>query len=290
MGRSASWRVSAVCVLILAASSRIAAQDAPSAGAGVVAEKAAVSQTDSAPSREAPSYYLELGGFYSGLDNNYGSWKGADAKFGYTGSKRFAPFFTFSSQTRKEGSQQNFGGYSYLTFSKKVWAIVGAGGAPERNVVLYPKARVDGSVYIAVPKKPGLFLSAGFSDFFMPNGGGGRIHSVGTIYYHGPLIVSGSVGFNYSRPGNVPSQSGQVGFQYGSQGKHWFGAGLAVGKVAYQLVSLTPFDVRFNTAGVNAFYQQWIGRHWGVIAHYDYQDEVHAFQRHGLSGSAFFEF
>ncbi len=255
---------------------------------------AASSDTTAAPpavaSTNEKNYYAEVGGFFNHLDNNYGDWKGLDAKFGFTGNKHFAPFFTFSSQTRDQGTQQNYGMYSYVTFSKRFWAIVGASGAPERSAILYPKLRVDGTLFSGVPGVPGLFISTGFSDFHMPDGGGGVIGSLGTIYYHRKLIVSGSFNINSSRPGGIISQSGQAGFQYGSQGKSWFGAGMSGGKLAYQVINLTPFDVRFNTIGVNMFYQRWITRKWGLTWRAEYQNEIDAFHRYGASMATFFEF
>jgi len=215
--------------LLLAGVVSVMAQAPP----GSSTSPGAPSDATSVPPPAAPApekrFYAEIGGFYDELDNGYGDWKGLDIKLGYTGSKKFSPFLTFSSQTRAQGSEQNYGAYSYVTLSKKVWAIVGASGAPDRSAVLYPKVRFDGTLFVGVPSAPGLFISTGFSDFFMPGGGGGLIGSLGTIYYHRRLIVSGSFNLNRSRPGNLISESGQAGFQFGHQGKYWFGGGMSGG-------------------------------------------------------------
>jgi len=266
-------------------------QDAVNAGSGasIPAPSASSQATDLPPQSDKPSYYLEIGGFYHSLDNNYGTWRGGDIKLGFTGLPRFSPYFTFSSQTRSGGSQQNYGTYSYVTLGKGIYSVVGVSGAPEKKAILYPKVRMDVGLFVPVLPK-GLILSIGHTEFFMGDGGGGGIQSFGAIYYHGRLVLSGGGNVNRSRPGADYSSSGQAGFQFGSQGKYWIGAGMSGGKIAYQTLGLVPFDVRFDTVGTNVFYQQWLTGKFGVILHYDFQNQFEAFRRHGGSLSFFFEF
>jgi len=261
------------------------------------AETANVSQV---PPQEIPpavaaeddktSFSLEVGGFYNHLSSNYGTWRGADLKLAYTANKWISPAIAFSSQTRDSGTQQNFGTYSYVTLRKGMFAIVGVSGAPEKEAVLYPKLRTGGALFLEIPGLHGLFVSGGFDDFFMEDGGGGSIISTGATYYLGRLILSGGVNFNRSRPGGLHSKSGQAGFQFGSQGKYWLGAAVSGGKTAYQTLGFQPFDVRFDNIGVSASYQKWLTKHFGLIWRYDFQNQVDAFTRHGVSASAFFEF
>jgi YaiO family outer membrane protein len=270
---SKTWRK---CVLALAAAVRAAAQDVPT-------------PPESAAASDKPSFYVEAGGSYSGVSNT-SPWTGQDFKVGYLGSKRFAPFFTVSSQNRGDGAQQNYGAYSYVTLSKRVWAMVGASGSPEGKATLYPTFRTGGNVYVGVlPKVPGLFLSAGYSDVWMGGGGGARIASAGAMYY-GKVILSGSINVNQSRPGNSYSRSFQGAAQVGRQGKYWLGGGFNGGNAAYQLIGQVPLDVRFNAVAVNVFYQRWLTRRFGLIWRYDYANEMGFFRRHGAYVATFFEF
>jgi YaiO family outer membrane protein len=243
------------------------------------------------PAAENSSFYAELGGSYSMLNDDNPPWKEFSFKLGYTGKKRwFTPFVTVSSQDRGAGSQQSYGGYSYITLSKRVWAIVGASGAPVRSAILYPKYRVNGTVFLGIiSRMPGLFLSVGYSDLFMPGGGGVEIASLGAIYY-GKVILSGNVNINHDRTSGFYSQWDQFGFQYGRQGRYWIGAGASGGDAAYQIIGLAPLNVRFNSIGVNAFYQRWITRKLGVIWRYDYLDDISFFRKNSAYAGPFFEF
>lgn len=269
--------------LLLAVSASLPAQAPP--------EQQAAAQAPAQPAAaEKHSYYAEVGAFYHTLNNDYGTWRGLDARLGYTGNSRVVPYFTFSTQTRDEGAQQSYGAYSYLKFSQSLWSIVGISAAPEKETLLYPKTRFDATLFVGVPRTPGLFASVGYTDFAWANQAGGRIASVGGLYYFGKYVMNGSFQFNSLRPGANRSFSGQAGIQYGSQGDFWIGAGIAGGKLAYPVMSLVPFDVRFTSVGFNCFYQQWLSRHFGLIVRYDFQNQMDAFQRHGLYIAPFFEF
>jgi YaiO family outer membrane protein len=242
------------------------------------------------PASGSPSFTAEIGESYGVLNHGAAPWSEQSIKIGYTGAKRFAPFVTLSSQDRGAGTQQAYGAYSYVTLSKHVWAIVGAGGAPERSAILYPLLRVGGSLFVhAFPRLPGLNLSVGYSDIIMPGGSGGQIASVGAIYY-GKVILSGGVNFNQSRPGGLNSESAQAGFQFGRQGRYWLGGGASGGDAAYQLVGLVPFNVHINSVSANLFYQRWLTRKFGVICRYDYLDELNFFRKNGAYIATFFEF
>ena len=289
---SIALRTGAGCALLLATAWLAWPQTPTSAAPSPDTPTAPTSppKEPAAPDSEKPSFSAEIGGSYGALNHGAAPWKELSVKLGYTGSKRFTPFLTLSSQDRGSGSQQSYGAYSYVTLSKRVWAIVGASGAPARSGILYPMLRTGGSLFVGVlPSVPGLFLSAGYSDIRMPGGSGGEIASVGAIYY-GRVILSGGVNFNRSRPGGLNSQSAQAGFQFGRQGRYWFGGGASGGDAAYQLIGAVPFNVHFNGVGGNVFYQRWLTRRFGLICRYDYVDEIDFFKKHGVYLASFFEF
>jgi YaiO family outer membrane protein len=244
------------------------------------------------PVSDESSFYLELGGSYSILNGDNAPWKELSAKLGYSGLKKwFTPFVTFSSQDRGAGSQQNYGVYSYVTLSKRIWATPGISFAPVRSAVLYPQLRVGGTVFLGVfPRMPALFVSVGVSDIHMPGGtGGGEIFSIGAIHY-GKVILSGNVNINRDGTSGFISESGQAGFQYGRQGRFWIGGGASGGDAAYQIIGLVPLNVHFNSVGANVFYQCWLTRKFGVIIRYDYLDEINFFRKNGAYVGTFFEF
>jgi YaiO family outer membrane protein len=237
------------------------------------------------------NFHIEMGGNYSFLNNNYGSWKAIDMSLMYSGFERITPFGSISSLHRKEGSQLVYGAGSYINVNPSFYMIAGVSGAPVRdpNVVYYPRLRMDLMGLYKAPMADGLVLTAGFTDFSMEGGGGANIISLGSLYYYKKAIFSGSLNYNIARPGSVTSLSGQVGIMYGTQGKYWFGGGGVIGEVAYQPASEAS-KVRFDSRGVNVFYQRWIGKNWGIISRYDYQDLVDAYQLHGISMKLFIDF
>ena len=238
--------------------------------------------------REEP-FLVELGGFTNFVNNDYGRWSGANAKVMYRGAKHFAPILGFASQTRPAGSQVTFGLDSYILVSKWFYAIAGIGGSPAGSAVLWPKLRYGATGMITIPRVQGLVGTVGASKIDGERGSYGRILNAGALYYRGQAIWSGYVSFNRNYPGALPSKAGGVAVQYGAEKKYWIGGGITGGRIAYQTISLTPLDVRFVTFGPNAFYSRWLSRNRGFTVRYDYQDQLDAYQRHGIALSIFFE-
>ncbi|MBI3934931.1 MAG: YaiO family outer membrane beta-barrel protein [Acidobacteria bacterium] len=234
--------------------------------------------------------YLELNGFDNFVNNNYGRWKGGGAKIMYRGAKHFAPIFGFATQKRPEGSDQVYGLDSYLTFNKWFYLIGGISGSPEGTAILFPRYQYGVTAIVTVPGTQGLAATLAASQNHGDDEGKGRIFSVGALYYCCHGIWSGNISFNRSYPGAVPSKSGGLAVQFGAQNKFWIGGGMSGGRIAYQTIALRPLDVRFMSFGPNFFYQQWINGKVGFIVKYDYQNQLEAYQRHGISASLFFEF
>lgn len=249
---------------------------------------------ESAPRAQEEPYYIELGGFESFVNNNYGRWTGASGKIMFRHLKkpfwrRFTPILGFATQTRPEGSQATFGLDSYITFNKWFYMIAGVGGSPQGSAVLWPKLRYGATGLITIPGVKGLVGTLGAAQIHGEQASYGRILSTGAMYYRGRAIWSGYISFNRNFPGAIRSKSGALAVQYGAEKKYWIGAGMGGGRIAYQTIALRPLDVRFLTFGPNVFFQKWITHKWGVILKYDYQNELDAYQRHGVVASVFFE-
>lgn len=235
--------------------------------------------------------HLEIGGNINWLNNDYGQWKAFELSLKYSGYKKLTPMVSLSRQTRKEGSQYVYGLGSYINVNSKFYMVAGISGAPVRDpdVILYPRLRLDLSGYINAPMVKGLVLSTGITHLPKQNGAGGDIISLGAIYY-GKIIYIGSLNYNIAQPGSVTSLSGQGGFMYGTQGKYWIGGGIAMGRVAYQMVSKIPLDVRYRSRGGHIFYLRWIGENWGINNRIDYQNQIGFYKLIGIKTSLFFDF
>jgi len=238
------------------------------------------------------NFRLEISGNYNRLDNDYGDWKTLELRLRYSGLKKVTPFGSISTQSRKEGSQRNYALGSYIHFNPRFYMIAGISYAPVRDpdIIIYPKLRMDLSGYIGIPAVEGLVLKTGVSHFPKQNGNGGDIISAGLIYYYRKFVLSGTLNYNISRPGNITSMSGEANIMYGQEGKYWIGGGATAGRVAYQLASEIPFDVRYETRGANMFYRKWIGKNWGVNTQLDYQDLIGAYRLKGATIALFIDF
>ncbi len=263
--------------------STLGAQALPAGGAGVPAPGAT-------PVPQRTPWNLQLSGYTSSADQGFGIWRGGDLRLLYSGSQ-FSPFASIGMQRRPEGVQQVIGVGSYVVLTKWLYSIVGYGAAADRGTVLFPKARADLSLHVAVPRVPGMLLSAGITDLrFTDPRSGGQILSVGSMYYRGRGIYTGTVRLNTDRASGAKSSSWQAGAQWGAQGKSWFGVGAGAGNEAYQVLSATPFDARFRSWSASVFWTTWVTTHTGIGLRYDFERKIDVYRRHALGLSTFVEF
>ncbi len=233
-------------------------------------------------------WLVEVGGFRSFLNNNYSAWTGVQAKVMYR-SRLFSPIFGFAHQKRDYGYQDTIGVDSYIHVNRWFYAIAGGGKSLGGTAELFPRWRYGATGLFSIPKPKGLVATLGYSEIHGEPGTYGRVVSAGAMYYRGRAIVSGQISFNRTHPGAVDSKSGGMAVQYGAEKKYWIAVGFNGGRIAYELLTITPLPVEWMSFGPNVFYQKWLTDRMGIILRYDYQDQVHAFQRHGVSGSVFFE-
>ena len=227
-------------------------------------------------------FSVEVGGFYHHLDNGYSDWRGLDARAMYSGT-RASPFASASEQERREGHQASYGLGSYLTLNKYVYAITGFSVATGGTAIFYPRLRWDVSLMTDTRVVPGLVIATGFTHVSFGGGSTGTITSLGPIWYHGPLILSGAAHLNHDGVGGARTGSAEAGGQYGAEGRYWVGGNVSAGHEAYEILSATPFDVQFTNVGASAFYQRWLTRRTAALVRFDYQDKRTAYHRQGVS-------
>ena len=234
----------------------------------------------SPPARPTP-WALDFTTSYQALDNGYGDWQGAGVRVSYT-APRASPFVDIGMQHRNSGSQTSVGVGSYLTLDAHNYMIVGVAGAPAGDVVLFPKLRYDVGLYSDTRVVPGLVWGAGFTRLSFGGGSTGTIISTGPIYYHGPLIMSGSVRLNHDGVGGENSFSGEVGGQYGAQGRQWIGGRIGYGHEAYEILAATPLAVHFTDVNGSAFYQRWITTKTALLGRVNYEHKLTAYRSWGI--------
>jgi YaiO family outer membrane protein len=247
----------------------------------LAAPRLARGQAPVSPSSRPTPWAVDVTASYQALDNGYGDWQGLGARLSYT-SRRVSPFVDIGMQRRDAGSQASMGVGSYITLDAHNYMIVGAATAPAGDVILFPKLRYDVGLFSDTRVVPGLIWGAGFTHLSFGGGSTGTIISTGPIYYHGPLILSGSVRLNHDGVGGENSFSGEVGGQYGAQGRQWFGGRVGYGHEAYEILAATPLSVHLTDANASVFYQRWMTRKTALLGRINYEHKFTAYQSLGL--------
>jgi len=244
------------------------------------------------PASDIQPFRLELGGYYSWVDRGYGDWRGLSGEFWYRGNSKFIPGFFLDSQTRPDGTQQNYAFTSYLNWSPSFYTVQSVSGAPQRSdsAIYFPKIRFDVKGYWKLPPGRNLLIGAGFTHFDFGRTGNGEIYNIGALYYRKKLVVEGNLFINDSRPGDLWSASGNVAVQYGAEGNYWFGISAGGGTELYRYEGLTPVDVHLQSYTIDLFYRRWISRHVGFVIGSTYQDKLDAYRRAGGYARVFFDF
>jgi YaiO family outer membrane protein len=238
-------------------------------------------------------FRLELTGYGSHVSDPYGNWRGAQSALWIRSNQFFVPAFIFDSQTRPTGTQQDYGFFSYLNWTKSFYTVQSISVAPQSTPadVYFPKIRVDVKAHWKLPPSRNLVLGLGYTHFDLGIANGhGEIMNAGAIWYHRKLVIEGNLFVNRNQPGDLYSASGTVSAQYGREGKSWTGVTLGGGHQLYEYVGQTPFNVRRDGYTLEAFYRKWLSRHVGVIVAFDHQNLIGAYRLWGGKSGLFFEF
>jgi YaiO family outer membrane protein len=278
-----------VPVLMVAAMARLARGDEP--------DPDAQDPSSNGPATAVAGGYalspirVELGGYSSYVNNGFGPWSGGQAQLWYR-SRFFTPAFTVDRQTRPQGTQWNYAFFSYANWSKSFYTTQGFSWAPQKDPldVYFPQKRYDIKGYWKLLSEKNFVIDAGFTRFDLGAPGHGQIFSAGSLYYHGKWVIDGNLFINRSQPGDLYSASGLLAVQHGQEGRYWVGVTAGGGRELYQLAGQTPFEARFTSYSLGAFYRRWFSRHAGVVFSGQFLNKLDAYRQAGGSASLFFEF
>lgn len=236
---------------------------------------------------------VEVGTYHSYLSNGQGYLRGADASIWIRNNPRFTPVFLFNSQTRPEGTQQNYGFFSYANWTKKFYTTQGFSVTPfakQDSALLFPRQRYDVKGFYKPTFNKRLVLSSGFTYFDFRGPVKGQIYSVGFLYYPNKMVVEGNYNINRNQPGNHLSSSANMSAQYGKEGKYWLGATVGGGKEVYSYVAKTPLEVNLTGYSAQVYFRKWLTRHTGFVLGMEHQNKLGFYSRIGGYGRMFFEF
>jgi YaiO family outer membrane protein len=235
---------------------------------------------------------IEFGGYQHWVNQGLGDWRGLNAELWLGRKSRFVSGFTFDSQTRPTGTQQNYAYTSFMHWTPSFYTSQSVSGAPQGSAIsiYFPKIRYDVRANWKLPPEKRVILGAGFTHFDFGGPVEGEIYNLGSIYYRGKLVISGDLFINQSRPGDLTSASGSVSLQYGTEGKSWLGLTVSGGRELYRIELSSPLDARLSSYTVDLFYRRWIFRNVGYVVSATYLDKLDAYRRGGVSARLFVDF
>jgi YaiO family outer membrane protein len=231
--------------------------------------------------------YVEVGGSYRQLSNDFGDWSGgyargvfAEGKNIWNGEINGQHEFGAGGVYMAAGDTYNFNPdwYGSLTLGSSVGGF------------FWPRFRADAFVNRKLLSRKQLIATLGYG--YYASKGVHRDQSVflGTTYYfQKPWIIEGGIRFNVSNPGVAFSPAGFVAVTEGRNLHHYITVNAGFGVEAYQIVGPSTVLSRFQSQNLTVTWRQWTGKTWGFNFVADYYHSPF-YQRGGGSFGLFKQF
>jgi YaiO family outer membrane protein len=205
--------------------------------------------------------FVEAGGSYESLSNNFGYWRG-----GYLRGVVSAGKNTWSGEFNGQHEFGDDGVYmaagDTYNFNQDWYAVLTLGSSA--GGFFWPRFRADGFLNRKWSVRKQFITTLGFGYDVAKDVH--RDHSlfIGTTYYfQRPWIIEDGVRLNVSSPGAVFSPSGFLAVTQGRNKQHYVTFNAGFGKEAYQLVGPTRVLSRFSSQTAALTWRQWAGKDWG---------------------------
>jgi YaiO family outer membrane protein len=205
--------------------------------------------------------YVEAGGSYEELSNNFGQWSGGYFRAVVNTGKN-----TWNAEVN---GQFEFGGagtymdagdtfvvnadwYAAVTFGSSVGGF------------FWPRSRVDSFLNRKWLSRKQMITTLGFGYDHAKDVHSDHSVFIGTTYYfQQPWIIEDGVRFNVSSPGAIFSPSGFIAVTEGRNKAHYLTLNVGVGQEAYQIVGPTSVLTRFPSQTASFTWRQWASKNWG---------------------------
>ena len=271
-------------VLVLPAQATEAAQN--------TGQDPAPGATTSAPNIETQNSrfqnsYIEAGGDYLRLTNNFGSWSG-----GYLRGSLSDGSEVWNGEISGQREFGDAGVYAGVgdthTFTSDWYGALSVGSSV--GGFFWPRYRLDGFLNRKALKRKQWIASAGFGYYAAKDNHRDRSVALGSTYYFDhPWVLESGLRFNISNPGAVFSPSGFVAITQGRNKQHLLISRLGIGIEAYQLTGTTTSLTDINSQTLTFTWRQWMGRNWGFNLVGDYYHNP-SYSRAGTTLGVFKDF
>jgi len=245
-----------VCALNARSQETVASNDQPQSS------DQQASTTETAPATpKILTNYVEAGGSYEALSNNFGQWSGGYLRAVVTTGKN-----TWNAEVNGQyefgdaGTYMDAGDtyvinddwYAALTFGSSVGGF------------FWPRSRADSFLSRKWLARKQMITTVGFGYDHAKDVHSDHSAFLGTTYYfERPWIIEDGIRFNISSPGAVFSPSGFIAVTQGRDKAHYFTINVGIGQEAYQIVGPASVLTRFPSQTASFTWRQWAGKSWG---------------------------
>lgn len=217
-------------------------------------------ETPAAPTKILTNF-VEAGGSYEELSDNFGRWSGGYFRAVVTTGKN-----TWNAEVNGQHEFGDAGTYldagDTYTFNDDWYAAVTFGSSV--GGFFWPRSRVDAFLNRKWLARKQMITTLGFGYDQAKDVHSDHSFFIGTTYYfEKPWIIEDGVRFNISSPGTIFSPSGFVAVTEGRNKQHYLTVNVGVGQEGYQIVGPTAVLTRFRSQTATLTWRQWAGRTWG---------------------------
>jgi YaiO family outer membrane protein len=231
--------------------------------------------------------YVEVGGSYRQLTNNFGDWSGGYARGVFTTGKNIFNGEINGQHEFGDGGVYMAAGDTY-NFNPDWYASLTLGSSV--GGFFWPRFRADAFVNHKLLSRKQLITTLGYGYYAAKDVHRDQSVFFGTTYYfRKPWIVEDGIRFNVSNPGIIFSPAGFVAVTEGTNKHHYLTVNAGFGEEAYQIVGPNTVLSRFLSQNLTITWRQWAGKNWGFNLVADYYHSPF-YQRGGGSFGFFKEF
>ena len=264
-----------------------AQQSASSAGPPQSSPQRAAGETPESAPVKILTNFVEAGGSYEQLSDNFGRWSGGYFRSAITTGKN-----TWNAELNGQHEFGDAGTYmdagDTYAINSDWYAALTLGSSV--GGFFWPRSRVDAFVNRKWLERKQLITTLGFGYDHARDVHSDHSVFIGTTYYfEKPWIVEDGIRFNISSPSVVFASSGFIAVTEGQNKQRYVTLNVGIGEEAYQLVGSATILTRFPSQTATLTWRQWVGKNWGFDLVADFYHSPY-YHRGGGSFGLFKEF
>lgn len=212
----------------------------------------------------APASWVEAGGFYQHVSDDFGSWTGGYARLVLAGARN-----AWYLDAKAQEAFRDRGVYGSLanvhSFGSRFYTQLGIGAGTGKYVL--PDLRADGSLTFKLGAAKALLLTAGGTYVKSKSIYDDQALFGSLTWYATPSVLLEAGGrVNWSDPGAVRSARVRAALTAGRAGRTILTLQGSAGTEGYQLTSAPVTLQKFKSQEAGVSLRQWLGGHLGIVA------------------------